>query len=195
MTKSSDPAQTVHVISQTEKAALFLSRLLPAQRFAVLHTAESAESARAALKEASPAIAVLNAPFPDENGVALARELALSGWGVLLLVPAASHAAVCERLLPHGVLVLARPADKGLLFQAVYLLAAGAARLQSMAKENATLLTRIDDVRFVDRAKLLLMQHLGMNENEAHRYIEKTAMDRGLRRRSVAENIIRTYED
>ena len=54
---------------------------------------------------------------------------------------------------------------------------------------------KVADIRIINRAKLLLVQHLQMTETEAHKYIEKQAMDTSMRRRTIAENIIRTYED
>ena len=38
---------------------------------------------------------------------------------------------------------------------------------------------------------MLLMQNKGMTEPEAHRYLEKQAMDNGKKRTAVAEEIIR----
>ena len=40
----------------------------------------------------------------------------------------------------------------------------------------------------------LLIEQLKMTEPEAHRYIEKQAMDRCVTRRKIAENIILTYK-
>ena len=54
---------------------------------------------------------------------------------------------------------------------------------------------KVADIRIINRAKLLLVQHLQMTETEAHKYIEKQAMDTSMRRRTIAEKIIRTYED
>lgn len=187
--------ETVHIVSSTAKAAEFFGGLLPPDRFSIVPAGKTASAARLSLNASSPAIAVVSAPLPDENGVALSRELALAGWGVLLLVPASSAAAAEERLSPDGILVLPRPADRSLLLQAIYLLSAIRTRLLRLEKQNNTLQTKLDDIRLVDRAKLLLMQQLKMTEHEAHRYIEKAAMDRCLRRRDIAENIIRTYED
>ena len=51
----------------------------------------------------------------------------------------------------------------------------------------------MEEIRLANRAKMLLMQNLKMTEQEAHRYIEKEAMDRGLKKTAVAENIIKTY--
>ena len=46
----------------------------------------------------------------------------------------------------------------------------------------------------MNRAKWLLIECLNMTEAEAHRYIEKQAMDLRISRREAAENIIKTYK-
>lgn len=74
-------------------------------------------------------------------------------------------------------------------------LLASAERLRTLRDKTSSLQQRLDDSRIVARAKLLLISRLGMTEGDAHRYIEKTAMDSCLPRRDVAEGIIRTYEE
>jgi len=49
------------------------------------------------------------------------------------------------------------------------------------------------EIRLVNRAKWLLIGELTMSEPDAHRYIEKQAMDNGVTKREIAENIIKTY--
>ena len=46
----------------------------------------------------------------------------------------------------------------------------------------------------MDRAKCVLIQYLNMTETQAHRYIEKQAMDLRTTRRQIAEGILKTYE-
>ena len=58
-----------------------------------------------------------------------------------------------------------------------------------------TIEEKMEEIRLVNRAKWLLIECLSMTEADAHRYIEKTAMDTGSKRREVAESIIRTYEE
>ena len=53
---------------------------------------------------------------------------------------------------------------------------------------------KIKEIRLVNRAKWLLIECLSMTEPEAHRYIEKQAMDLRISKREAAENIIRTYQ-
>ena len=63
-----------------------------------------------------------------------------------------------------------------------------------MEKKNKTLQEKMADIRVVNRAKWLLIEHLNMTERDSHYYIEKQAMDTRLSRREVAEHIIRTYD-
>ena len=63
-----------------------------------------------------------------------------------------------------------------------------------MEKKNASVEEKIEEIRIVNRAKCLLIEQLKMTESEAHRYIEKQAMDRCVTRRVIAENIILTYK-
>ena len=53
---------------------------------------------------------------------------------------------------------------------------------------------KLDDEKVVTRAKLLLMQTLAFTEEEAHKFIEKEAMNSGRTRSDVAYEIIKTYE-
>ena len=81
------------------------------------------------------------------------------------------------------------------LAQSLQQLLAMSTRLRALHRRANTLQRRLDDTRLVNRAKLLLMSRLQMSEKEAHRFIEKTAMDSGRKSRDVALGIIRTYEE
>ena len=66
-------------------------------------------------------------------------------------------------------------------------------RLRKTRKNAFTLQEKMAEIRIVNRAKWLLIEELKMKEPEAHRYIEKLAMDRCVSKRVVAEEIIKTY--
>ena len=66
-------------------------------------------------------------------------------------------------------------------------------RLRRSEKKTLTLEEKMEEIRLVNRAKWLLISELKMTEPNAHRYIEKQAMDRCISRRQVAEEIIKTY--
>ena len=97
-------------------------------------------------------------------------------------------------LTERGALVLPSSAPDFLLQQAVQLLIATRRKLRKLENRAAQLEAHVEEVRLINRAKLLLVQQLKMTEAEAHRYIEKQAMDTCRKRRDIAERIIRTYE-
>jgi response regulator NasT len=51
----------------------------------------------------------------------------------------------------------------------------------------------MEEIRIVNRAKWILINELSMSEPEAHRYIEKQAMDRCISKGQIAKEIINTY--
>ena len=53
---------------------------------------------------------------------------------------------------------------------------------------------KAEEIQIVSRAKLLLMEKKGMSEDEAHRLINRQAMDQGLTRRLIAEKILEELE-
>lgn len=60
--------------------------------------------------------------------------------------------------------------------------------------DNDLHLRESEDIKIINRAKQVLITRLSMSEPEAHRYIEKRAMDMRLTKRAVAESILKTYE-
>ena len=77
---------------------------------------------------------------------------------------------------------------------ATKLLTAARKRVFMLENENQKLQKKIDEIRIVDRAKLVLIQTLKMTEPQAQRYIEKQSMDLRQTRLQTAENVLRTYE-
>ena len=66
--------------------------------------------------------------------------------------------------------------------------------MNGLQKENRKLKNKIEEIRTVDRAKCLLIQFESMTESDAHRYIEKAAMDQRVPRLQVAQEILQQYE-
>ena len=94
----------------------------------------------------------------------------------------------------YGVLVLPRPLSRQQAAFALRLLRAGRQRMRRILEENQRLTKRLDDARVIGQAKCLLALHEQMTEAEAHRHIEKLAMDARVTRRQIAQSILRRYE-
>ena len=66
-------------------------------------------------------------------------------------------------------------------------------RLRKAEKKTLSIQEKMEEIRIVNRAKWLLISEIKMDEPNAHRYIEKQAMDRCVSKREIAEEIIQTY--
>lgn len=135
-------------------------------------------------------------PVTGSSGQELALQLKKRRCMAVLLLAEPTHADAAAALLEQsGVLVLPNDAPEALIVQTIRLLAAVRIQLEQMQHKTEKLEAKVADIRIINRAKLLLVQHLQMTETEAHKYIEKQAMNTSMPRRTIAENIIRTYED
>ena len=65
--------------------------------------------------------------------------------------------------------------------------------MQVLSSQTTKLKVKMEEIKLVNRAKMLLMQNMSMAEAEAHRFIEKEAMDTGQKKIAIAENIIKRY--
>ena len=66
-------------------------------------------------------------------------------------------------------------------------------KLRKNEKKTLSIEEKMEEIRIVNRAKWLLISELKMDEQGAHRYIEKQAMDRCISKKVIAEEIIKTY--
>lgn len=185
----------VLVVSGNEKGAAAAAGLLESDGCERLVNAESGAAARRMLVSRSFDLTIVNAPLPDESGQELAMFAAENACtGVVLLVRAENFDEIAARVERAGVMTLSKPVSRALFHQTVRLLAAALGRERRFAQEKRALLDRVDEIRTVARAKCLLVEYLRMSEAQAHKYIEKQAMDLRITRREVAENILKTYD-
>ena len=89
---------------------------------------------------------------------------------------------------------MAKPTSAQLILQSVQLLCATRERLRRMEKKTASVEEKMEEIRLVNRAKWRLIEVLKMTEAQAHRYIEKQAMDRCVNRRTIASEILAAYK-
>ena len=108
----------------------------------------------------------------------------------ILLTKTATADQIADKLQEFGVLVLGKPFTGAQFRQAVQLAASNYKRLAVLRAENAKLLDKIAQLRLVDRAKCYLIEKKHYTETEAHRLIEKMAMDTRRPRGEIAQEIL-----
>lgn len=186
---------SVLLVSSSPKFNESMLALLPESRFYPVTAVSDVSSARRRLLENKYDIVIINAPLPDDFGTRLALYICEnSGAGVLLLVKAEHYPDINGRVSPFGVLVLPKPTTSQAVSQSLQLLCGTRERLRRMEQKTASIEEKMEEIRIINRAKLLLMEQLKMTEKEAHRFIEKQAMDRCVTRITIAHSILSTYK-
>lgn len=188
--------ESVLIVSHTEKSIAFFNDLLTRDLYSEIIPVQSCDEAKRLLLERDFDLCVINSPLADEFGTEFALQTASKGiCQVIFLVKNELYDEICSKLEDEGVFVLAKPVNRQLLWNALKMAGAAHGRLSRLARENRILVQKLEDLRFIDRAKCMLIEHYKLTESEAHRYIEKQAMDKRITRRQVADMVIRSVEN
>ena len=181
---------SVLVATAAESLRTALSALLPESKYSPVCFVSDISAAKRASVEREFDFVIINSPLPDDLGIRFAIDLCTSkSSAVLLLVRAELHDSTYDRVAQYGVFTL----PKQTFLQALAWMASTRERLRRFEKSTLTIEEKMEEIRLVNRAKWLLISELHMDEPQAHRYIEKQAMDRCVSKRTVAEEIVKTY--
>jgi len=126
-----------------------------------------------------------------DNGFAKALSVKCAS-GILVILPQGDKSAL--EYEESGIFVINRPISKQLMINSVKMSMIAKKRLEIMMDEQTKLKDKIEENRLIDRAKCVLIQYLRLSEPQAHRYIEKQAMDMRTSKMEVALGILKTYD-
>lgn len=186
---------SVLVVSGQTKGSEFIRALLPPQDFAPIAYASSVSETQRILINSVYDIIVIDTPLPDRFGYELAVDLAQNTQsGIMLLVRNDIFDDIADKVGDSGVLTVAKPLTRQGFYRDIRLLTATRERLAAAESRNITLEEKLSELRVVNHAKWALIEHTGISEHEAHKYIERQAMNNRLSKRKTAEDIIRKYE-
>ena len=185
---------SVLVVSAAQKFNDTMTSLLPSTDYYPIRFVSNIAAAKRALLEQHYDFVIINAPLPDDFGTRFAMDACTSTNTVaLLLVRSEVYEEVRAKVVSAGVFTLSKPTSAQMITQALIWMAAARERLRRLEKKATTIEEKMEEIRLVNRAKWLLIENLSMTENDAHRYIEKQAMDRCVSRREIALRVINTY--
>ncbi len=185
---------SVLVVSASESFNSTLLTLLPESTYSPVHMVSNISAAKRSLAERPYDYVIINAPLPDDLGTRFAIDTCnAKGTVVLLLVRSDIYADVYDKVTEYGAFTLSKPISKPAMATALSWMASARERLRKFEKKTLSIEEKMEEIRIVNRAKWLLISELKMDEPDAHRYIEKQAMDRCISKREVAEEIIKTY--
>lgn len=186
--------QTYHVLVVTASKTFrdSAAELLSETRCVPVQFASDISAAKRAAAETSFDFVIVNAPLPDDAGIRFALDASdQKNAVVLLLLPPDLYAESSDRAISHGVFLLSKPISKNGFLTAISWLSSA----RELVRKSESVDEKMKEIRIVNRAKWLLIEHRHLSETDAHRAIEKQAMDRCITRLTVAQEIIDLYSN
>ena len=185
---------SVLIVSANDKFADAFRARLDSVLFPDISVVSNEAAAKRAVLDKTFDIVLINCPLPDAFGDELAADLCRkSQSAAALCVNASIYDEVFAKVYSSGVFVLKKPLTTEMIDQAVDWLRTVRERLWKNQEKNVSLQEKMEEIRLVNRAKWLLIDKLKMTESDAHRFIEKQAMNLGITKKEMADKVIRSY--
>ena len=182
---------SVLIVSASEKFNQSLRALFPEKIYTPVDFAGSVSEAQRRTAERPYDLVLINTPLPDDFGRKFAIDVCMEINSVaLLLVKSEIYGETYEKVVDHGVLTLRKPTTASIITLSLDYMRATRERLRRLEKKTVSLEDKMAEIRIVNRAKWVLIDSKNMSEADAHRYIEKQAMDHCVTRRVIAESIL-----
>jgi response regulator NasT len=112
----------------------------------------------------------------------------------VLLIKEENADVAAEKVCDFGAMVIPKPINRQGFYRAMRFVYAARKRMLGIQTENIKLQKKLEEIRTLNRAKFALMQYLSFTEQQAHRYLEKEAMDLRCTKLEIAQKVIRMYE-
>ncbi len=183
------------IVCDNDKGTQFYKSFLKENGIVDFISVDNGPMAKRTLMEYDFDLCIINGPLGGNLGEELAIDIAETNvCQVILFVKAQYIEEVTASVEDYGVITVSKPINKQMFWQALKLARVAQRRINMAQKESKKLEKKLEDMKVISRAKLLLIMNKGLSEEEAHRYIEKKAMDSRLARVDIALEIINGYE-
>jgi two-component system, response regulator PdtaR len=174
---------------------LDLAEMLGEAGYDVVGQAGDGEQAVAMALDLKPDIVIMDVKMPVMDGITAAEQIGKERICPVVMLTAFSQTELVERARDAGVMAyIVKPFTASDLTPALDIALSRWAELKTLEAEVADLGDRLETRKAVDRAKGVLMTKLKITEADAFRWIQKTAMDRRMGMREVADAVIAGME-
>jgi response regulator NasT len=168
---------------------LDLVEMLTEAGYEVIAQAENGAVAVELAKQYKPDLAILDVKMPEMDGITAAEQIIL--LAPVLMLTAFSQRELVERARDAGVMAyVVKPFTINDLVPAIEIAISRHKQMKSLESEVADIYERLETRKVIDRAKGILMKAMNLSEPESFSWIQKTAMDRRISMKEVANAII-----
>lgn len=192
-TSATSTANPTRILVAEDEALirLDLAEMLAEAGYEVVGQASNGEQAVAMARELSPDLVIMDVKMPVMDGITAAEQIGADKICPVVMLTAFSQTELVERARDAGVMAyIVKPFTAADLGPAIDIARHRWTEYTALEREIADLGERLETRKAVDRAKGILMKKLKITEAEAFRWIQKTAMDRRLGMREVADAVV-----
>lgn len=158
-------------------------------------TAETVQDARRAMEREKIALMLVFTPLKDGEEIPRLFDMAdRREIPAAYIVNREVYGETAYRLAGRNIFVLAYPLQMDQVVQTVSFLHQTQLKMALLFSEEERLRRQLQDTQAVCRAKCLLVEKRKMTEEEAHHFIEQTAMNTGLSKREAAQKVMKELE-
>ena len=189
MTGSKPSSKRILIAEDETLIRMDLAEMLRENGYEVIGEAANGEEAVALAQALNPDLVILDVKMPKLDGISAAETIVKIS--PVLMLTAFSQRDLVERALDAGVMAyVVKPFTIDDLIPAIEIAAVRHAQMIALQLEVADLSERLETRKLIDRAKGILMKAMNLSEPDAFRWIQRTAMDKRVSMKQVAEAVI-----
>jgi len=172
-----------------------LRAMLESMGHTVVGEADNGETALQLARTLKPDLAIVDIMMPGINGIELAQQLSQERLAPVLILTAYSEPAMIEGADRAGAIAyLVKPFREADLAPAIQIAVSRFRELRAIEQQLVNLQQEMQARRKIGRAKRLLMQQLGLSEQEAFRRLQAAAENAGKSLAEVAEAVLLAHQ-
>ena len=181
------------LISSSKSFSLGISNALMHESYEI-EMIDSISKAKRKVLDKDFDIIIINSPVIDDFGLDFAIEEAITNVsGILMFVKPEVESEIYYKTYQYGILTLTKPSTKSILLQSLRLLGSAIAKREQIYNKPKNINEKLEEIKIINTAKLLLIEHEKLTEDEAHKYLERKAMDFRQSKIKIEKNIIDEY--
>lgn len=183
------------IVASTPARQHALTDILNREKIVCVVCSTAAEARRASVCRPFD-LFVIYSGLIDEHGNELALNIAEQNeCGGIYIEDSLRAERLESDLGDFGIVTLSLPITRVQLLDAVRLISVSSTRVRILKAKNEELMAKLEDMKYITRAKIALMRSHGYTEEQAHKIIEKRAMASRQSRRKVAMDILTAFEE
>ncbi|MDR0923272.1 MAG: response regulator [Hungatella sp.] len=172
---------------------MYVKEILESNGYCVVGDAGDGYDAIDLCRKTKPDFAILDVKMPVLDGLEAANVINHEKLAdFTLLLTAYRDKSIASKAVSADVMgCIIKPIDEDTLIPAVEIAISKHKKIQKLGSECDKAKNALEERKYVDRAKGILMEKRKMTEKTAYEYMRKVAMDKGCAIANIAKTIIR----